>query len=268
MAALQFMLFLYIGLQSFALNAGALQPVPDATRATGDVCKDCTQMFELLEDLLSSADLQKKMIDGIETLCDHLPGPPSMATLCRKEVEKMLPLAFTFITGLVKPAEVCKLIGLCGSSCDRQEKMLGYFAEQALQAAVTSQKGRAKSACSFCLFLLKTLEDLLPKERTEAEVVKLLEEICHILPSAYHDECEAFIDRFGKTVLDAITRFATPRTICSLLHQCEWQDAAGAVSDPCTVTTYRCRDVSTALRCGTLFYCQRFAWKPLDSNAL
>ncbi|XP_053266790.1 prosaposin isoform X3 [Pleuronectes platessa] len=243
MAALQFMLFLFIGLQSFALNADALQRVPDAMRA-------------------------KKMIDGIETLCDHLPGPPSMATLCKKEVEKMLPLAFTFITGMIKPAEVCKRIGLCGSSCDRREKMLSYFAEQALQAAVTSQNGRPTSACSFCLFLLKTLEDLLPMERTEAEVVKLLDEICHILPSAYHDECESFIDRFGKTVLDAITRFATPRAICSLLHQCEWQDAAVAVSDPCTVTAYRCRDVSTALRCGTLFYCQRFAWKPLDSNTL
>ncbi|CAB1447830.1 unnamed protein product [Pleuronectes platessa] len=180
MAALQFMLFLFIGLQSFALNADALQRVPDAMRATGDVCKDCTQMFELLEDLLSSADLQKKMIDGIETLCDHLPGPPSMATLCKKEVEKMLPLAFTFITGMIKPAEVCKLIGLCGSSCDRREKMLSYFAEQALQAAVTSQNGRPTSACSFCLFLLKTLEDLLPMERTEAEVVKLLDEILRV----------------------------------------------------------------------------------------
>ncbi|XP_034997678.1 prosaposin [Hippoglossus stenolepis] len=267
MAALQFMLFLYIGLQSFALNAGALQRVPDAWTATGDVCKDCTQIFELLEDLLSSADLQKKVIDGLETLCDHLPGPPSVAILCRKEVERMLPLAITLITGFVKPVEVCKLIGLCGSSRDKQ-KMLSYFAEQALQAAVTSQDGRPTSACSFCLFLLKTLEDLLPKERTEAEVVRLLEEICHILPASYHDQCEAFIDRFGKTVLDAITRFATPRAVCSLLHQCEWQDAAVAVSDPCTVTTYRCRDVSTALRCGTLFYCQRFAWKPLDSNTL
>lgn len=35
-----------------------------------------------------------------------------------------------------KPAEVCKILGLC-SSCDK-EQMLSYFAQEALQAAVTS----------------------------------------------------------------------------------------------------------------------------------
>lgn len=68
-------------------------------------------------------------------------------------------------------------------------------------------------------------------------------------------------------------------------------------ADPCTLTTYRCRDVKTALKCGvskpllqwihpfsfqtlqyymrcishsvqTLFYCHKFAWKPLNYNTI
>lgn len=97
-----------------------------------------------------------------------------------------------------KPAEVCKILGLC-SSCDK-EQMLSYFAQEALQAAVTSDNvsiwslerhiaGRKKNKqhcaellpfmclnqvkpsteCSFCTFLIKTLEGLLPKERTEVK---------------------------------------------------------------------------------------------------
>lgn len=97
-----------------------------------------------------------------------------------------------------KPAEVCKILGLC-SSCDK-EQMLSYFAQEALQAAVTSDNvsiwslerhiaGRKKkqkhcaellpfmclnqvkpsTECSFCTFLIKTLEGLLPKERTEVK---------------------------------------------------------------------------------------------------
>lgn len=35
-------------------------------------------------------------MDGIENLCGHLPGPP--AKLCKDEVEKMFPVAVTFLT--------------------------------------------------------------------------------------------------------------------------------------------------------------------------
>ncbi|GAA6217022.1 prosaposin-like [Lates japonicus] len=267
MASLKFVLFLSIGLQGYALtlNTDGLQSAPDAMRVNGDVCQDCTQIFELLIDLISNADLQKKIMDGIESLCDHLPGPATTAKLCKEEVEKMLPVAISFITGVVKPAQVCKIIGLCGS-CDKQDKMLSYFVKEALQASVTSKNVQPTTQCSFCIFLIKTLEDLLPKERTEAAVIKLLEEICHILPPTYRDQCEAVIGKFSKSVLDAILSYATPQTICALIHLCKGQEAA--IVDPCTLATYRCRDMRTALRCGTVFYCQRFAWKSLDYNIL
>ncbi|XP_041816492.1 prosaposin-like [Chelmon rostratus] len=265
MALLKMALLLFICLEGCALasafNIDGLQNVPDALTENGDVCKDCTQIFELLADLLSNTDLQKKIMDSIESMCDHLPG--SAAKLCKEEVEKMLPVAINFMTAIVKPAEVCKIIGLCGS-CDKQEKMLRYFAKEAFQLAVTSENPTTQ--CSFCIFLVKTLEDLLPKERTEDAVIQLLEEICHILPSSYRDQCEAVIGKFGKTVLDAILSYATPQAICALIHLCKGQEAP--LVDPCTLTTYRCRDIKTALRCGTLFYCQKYASKLLNYNAL
>ncbi|XP_071322179.1 prosaposin [Trachinotus anak] len=268
MALLALVLFLSIGLQGDALtstlNTDGLQIVPEAMRVTGDVCEDCTKIFELLADLLSNADLQKKIMNSIESVCDHLPGPGT-AKLCKEEVEKMFPLAINFITAVAKPAEICKILGLCGS-CDKQDKMLRYFVKEALQAAATQENVLPTTQCSFCIFLIKTLEDLLPKERTEAAVIKLLEEICHILPSSYRDQCEAVIGKFSKTVLEEILRYATPQAICALIHLCKGQEAA--VVDPCTLTSYRCRDMKTALQCGTLFYCQRFAWKPLDYNTI
>lgn len=267
MALLKIALLLFICLEGCALtsafNIDGFQNVPDALRANGDICKDCTQIFELLADMLSSTDLQKKIMDSLESMCDHLPG--SAAKLCKEEVEKMLPVAITFMTAVVKPAEVCKMIGLCGS-CDKQEKMLRYFVKEAVQAAMTSENVQPTTQCSFCIFLVKTLEDLLPKERTEGAVIQVLEEICHILPSSYRDQCEAVIGKFGKTVLDAILSYATPQAICALIRLCKGQEAPPV--DPCTLTTHRCRDMKTALRCGTLFYCQKFAWKPLNYSTL
>ncbi|XP_023129424.2 prosaposin-like [Amphiprion ocellaris] len=267
MAVFTFVLLVSIGLQGCVLtltyDIDGLRSVPDDSK-TGDVCKDCTQIFELLVDLLSNADLQKKIMGEIESLCDHLPGPAAVK-VCKDEVEKMLPVAINFMTVVVKPAEVCKIIGLC-NSCDSREKMLRYFVQEALQSAVTSDNVQPTTQCSFCIFLVKTLEDLLPKERTEGAVIKLLEEICHILPSTYRDQCEAVIGKFSKTVLDAILSYATPQTICALIHLCKGQEAAFV--DPCTLASYRCRDMKTALKCGTLFYCQKFAGKPLSYNTL
>ena len=42
---------------------------------------------------------QKKITDGIDSICAHLPGPT--AKLCKEEVDKMLPLAITFVTSVV-----------------------------------------------------------------------------------------------------------------------------------------------------------------------
>ncbi|XP_059213555.1 prosaposin [Centropristis striata] len=265
MALLRTALLLFACLESCALtsafNVDGLQNVPEALRANGDVCQDCTQIFELLDDLLSNTDLQRKIMDGIEQICDHLPGPGT-AKLCKDEVEKMLPMAISFITGVVKPDQICHILGLCGS-CDKQEKMLHYFVKEALQVAVTSGNVQDNPHCSFCIFLIKTLEDLMPKDRTEEAVIKLLGEICHILPHSYRDQCEVVVSTFSKTVLDAILGYATPQAICALIHMCKGQEAP--VVDPCTLATYRCSDFQTALKCGTVFYCQKFAWKPLNT---
>lgn len=40
-------------------------------------------------------------MDGIEKICDHLPGPPTTAKLCKEEVEKMLPVAINFMANIV-----------------------------------------------------------------------------------------------------------------------------------------------------------------------
>lgn len=232
-----------------------------AVQRSGNVCKDCTQIIELLTDMLSNPDLQKKIMSGIETLCDHLPGPATTAQACKDEVEKMLPMAISFLSGFVKPTEICKMIGLCGSS-GKQEKMLKYLME-AIQAAGASENAQPSAQCSFCILLVKTLEELLPKARTEEAVTKVFEEICKILPSTYRAQCQAFIDKYSKKLMDAILGYATPQALCALIHLCKGADAPAV--DPCTLPAYRCSDIQTALKCGTLYYCQKFSWKPLNS---
>lgn len=268
MASLRITLLSFICLQGYALTSAfnavdGLHDVPDALTANGDVCKDCTQIIELAVDLFSNPDLQKKIMDVIDKMCDHLPGPPGTAKLCKDEVQKFLPVAITFITSAVTPAQLCKSIGLCSSS-DMQQ-ILHNIIQEALQTAASGDNVAQSKECTFCIFLIKQLENLLPKQRTEEAVIKLMEEICHLLPSSYRNQCELVVSKFTKVVLEAILGYASPQAICALIHLCEGQEAPFV--DPCILAEHRCKDFKTALQCGTVFYCQKFAWKLSNSNS-
>lgn len=41
---------------------------------------------------------QKKILEGIDSLCAHLPEPA--AKVCKDEADKMLPIAITFVTAM------------------------------------------------------------------------------------------------------------------------------------------------------------------------
>lgn len=56
-------------------------------------------------------------------------------------------------------------------------------------------------------------------------MVKLLEKICDHLPAHYKEECNNFLDNYGKQLIDFLLTSATPHTICMLLHLCLVQDA-------------------------------------------
>ncbi|XP_076020199.1 surfactant protein Ba [Genypterus blacodes] len=251
MASLQFFaLFLFIGLHS---SAGDFQMFPESP-SNGDPCQDCTQIFKLLADLLSNAELQKKMIGEIESLCYYLPSP-TYAQMCKAEVEKFFPLAITFITSIMKPEQVCTLLRLCGSPGEA-EQLISSVTE-ALEAAMAQEKGEPATQCSFCILLLQTLEGLIPKEKTESAVLELMKHICIIVPASYRKECETIIHQYGKLVLEAIMKLASPQSICTLIHMCHSHQAP---QDPCIMRTYMCRDYDTALKCATLPFCQRFVW--------
>lgn len=71
----------------------------------------------------------------------------------------------------------------------------------------------------------------------QGALIDLLEDICNILPPSYHSQCQALVGKIGKTVLDAILSYATPKAICSLLHMCKGEEASpfGQWMNKCSV---------------------------------
>ncbi|KAL7836418.1 hypothetical protein AOLI_G00277020 [Acnodon oligacanthus] len=192
-----------------------------------NTCSDCTKIIEVFLDMLSKPDTQELIRLSVNQLCGRLPGTEAI-TDCVEKVKTYLPVV---IKGLIsfathKEGDICMVLGLCAVQQEskapevrRVSLEAGGFL-QAQPSTETSHELQISPQCTFCLFIIKKLEDMLPKERTEKSIVEALEKICSFLPDHYKEQCNNFLETYGKQIIDFLLSSATPHTICMLLHMC------------------------------------------------
>ncbi|XP_051967769.1 prosaposin-like [Xyrauchen texanus] len=175
-----------------------------------NMCSDCNRIVQLLREMLSNQDSQNLVEEALKKMCHEVPN----MFWCMDGSNKYLLLARQYLSELPnhKDGDICSLLGLCSMGpADRKATSV---------LSGTSQEVPLNPICTFCLFLIKTLESMLPKERTEEVIVKLLEKICDYLPAQYKDMCDKFIETYGKKLIDLLVSSAPPHTICAALGLC------------------------------------------------
>lgn len=53
--------------------------------------------------------------------------------------------------------------------------------------------------------------------------MKLMGEVCDLIPTSYKEECDDFVDKYGAEIVEFLLSSAAPHTICSLLHLCLYE---------------------------------------------
>ncbi|KAG5840313.1 hypothetical protein ANANG_G00187490 [Anguilla anguilla] len=256
MTASGFVLVALLASQSAVLARVLLEPTQarlDSTKlsATQDGCKDCTQIVELFDDLISKAKTQELIENTLDSLCARLSGDEAKDN-CRKKAQQYLPIALRFLAKFLKPGQVCTFLGLCGSQSEGKEVELltNHIADGDMTSVApfrgTHPEVQLSPQCTFCLFLVKKLESMLGTEKTEDAVVKLLNEVCAILPHSFRAQCEGFIAKYAKQLIEFLLSSAAPHTVCMLLHLCLVQelplvDPDGAVPDSPGLQPHRTR---------------------------
>ncbi|XP_064209529.1 prosaposin-like isoform X1 [Anguilla rostrata] len=234
MTASGFVLVALLASQSAVLARVLLEPTQarlDSTKlsATQDGCKDCTQIVELFDDLISKAKTQELIENTLDSLCARLSGDEAKDA-CRKKAQQYLPIALRFLAKFLKPGQVCTFLGLCGSQSEGKEVELltNHIADGDMTSVApfrgTHPEVQLSPQCTFCLFLVKKLESMLGTEKTEDAVVKLLNEVCAILPHSFRAQCEGFIAKYAKQLIEFLLSSAAPHTVCMWLHLCLVQE--------------------------------------------
>ncbi|XP_071339086.1 surfactant protein Bb [Trachinotus anak] len=194
---------------------------------TLDICSECSQIIQLSTNMISSRDTKETVYVTLHALCLHLPR--EQASECDSQVKMYLPKVLQQTPGHLKPDDTCMVFGLCAAHKEEEQLKLiphatnGDISSPALGTATSSHE-QFNPVCTLCLFIIKKLETLLPQNMTEDALMKLMGEVCHLVPQSYKDQCDDFVNKYGVQIVEFLLSSAAPHTICTLLHLCLFEE--------------------------------------------
>ncbi|KAG7490251.1 prosaposin-like [Solea senegalensis] len=191
-----------------------------------DTCSECRHIVQLSANMISSRDTKEIVYETLHALCRRFPS--EQASECDSQVKMYLPKILQQTLSPQKSDETCIAFGLCAAPKEEQLQLPHHVSDKdtfrsAIGTAISSYE-QLNPACSLCLFVIKKLETLLPKNMTEDTLMKLLDEVCDLLPQSYKEECDDFVSKYGVQIVEFLLSSAAPHTICSLLHLCLFEE--------------------------------------------
>ncbi|XP_067293723.1 surfactant protein Bb [Pseudorasbora parva] len=224
-AFLTFVLFTSTLSSGWARNVDlrATAPQTSSLPMMSNMCSDCNKMVQLLAEMLSSQDAQHLIENALDKFCSEHPVIP----LCMDGAKTYVHLVIKYFSAFANQnGDICSMLGLCAVGSERKapsELMVGLNEHGLLYAKPsrgTSHEVQINPICTFCLFIIKQLESMLPKERTEKMIEDLLEKICDHLPSHYKDMCNTFVETYAKKLIELLMSSLPPHAICTALGLC------------------------------------------------
>lgn len=74
--------------------------------------------------------------------------------------------------------------------------------------------------CSLCQYAVSWVEGKLISNSTEADIEKVLDEVCNILPSEYQQGCQTIINTYTPELVSLLMTKASPDVICQAIKLC------------------------------------------------
>lgn len=194
---------------------------------TLDMCSECSQVIQLSANMISSRDTKEIVYETLHALCQRLPR--EQASECDSQVKVYLPKVLQQTPGHLKPGDTCLVFGLCAAHKEELLNLPQHVTNTDVSSALASATrthGQFNPVCTLCLYIINRLETLLPKNMTEDALMKIMGEVCDLLPLSYKDQCDDFVDKYGTQIVEFLLSSAAPHAICSLLHVCLFKEEA------------------------------------------
>ncbi|XP_071952140.1 uncharacterized protein [Antedon mediterranea] len=158
-------------------------------------CVLCEFVMQELDTILSENSTEQEIINALEKVCSLLPN--TLQDDCDSLVKQYGPEIIELLKSQ-SPDTICTSIGLCGAK----------------------PKVTASGVCILCEFVMTTVDKYLAENSTEAEIKKVLVEVCNILPTTITADCITFVNKYSDTIIQLILNDIDPVNVCKELTLC------------------------------------------------
>uniref|UniRef100_A0A7N8WPU5 Saposin B type region 2 domain-containing protein n=1 Tax=Mastacembelus armatus TaxID=205130 RepID=A0A7N8WPU5_9TELE len=117
---------------------------------------------------------------------------------------------------LQKPDETCKIFGLCEAHKEVQLLTLPHHtADEDPSSSALGTVTRTHVRMQKQKWNLKTEIEVKPfyLEQFKDTLMKLMGEVCDLVPKSYKEECDDFVSKYGVQIVEFLLSSAAPHTI-------------------------------------------------------
>jgi len=170
-------------------------------------CSICTLVVTYVESYLSANQTEAEIIQQLDQLCADLPG--SFGTECKSIVSAYVPQIITFLEAGYPANVVCSKIGLCTSN---KKENTNYHSRD--------RRSIQQGGCSICELVVTYVEQFVQQNKTEAQIIAEVDQLCSLLPSPINGACDQFAAAYVPQLIQWIINKENPQQFCSQVGLC------------------------------------------------
>ncbi|XP_048361501.1 prosaposin isoform X2 [Sphaerodactylus townsendi] len=194
----------------------------EESREKGNVCQDCIQLMTDIQGAVkSNSTFVHQLIQNALEQCEHL--GPAMADQCKDYISQYSDLAIQLFAQM-SPQMLCSMAGLCSAvkSVPLQTLVPAKAIHEVKAELLKNSVSQAESLtlCDACEIMVEEVTSLLESNRSEEEMVHAMDAVCAMLPEKGKEECQSFVEVYGKAVIDMLLEATNPKLVCVMLKCC------------------------------------------------
>jgi len=176
-------------------SATSLSAAQAPLRTANDNCATCELIVDFLINELKDNKTDEAIVEALEKVCRVVPVD---AATCKDFVDTYAAMVIKMILDNSTPAQICSAIGLCGQ----------------MKVKADDQK------CQLCLIVANVVEAELNNQKTQEEIVKLVQHACSLMPANDKQTCLNMVDTYTGYLISLIESMESPESVCEMISFC------------------------------------------------
>lgn len=191
----------------FCASTNVSMPVVPPKKVSDDTCDLCMVVVKFVYDEVKDKRTEEKVKEALDKVCTLLPG--SMEQKCVDMVNTYYDMLVNLLLQELVPDQVCKELGLCPSASTKKIPVAGF------------------ENCPLCEIMVKIIYNELKDQKTEAEIQKMLDKLCFLLPSSMQQQCTETVNKDFDLLVHLIIMGMSPEEVCQQIGLCPSAKKAG-----------------------------------------